>query len=77
MVYVMAKASKNGLMVAAMKVNGGTERPMVAESCTTQTAISTKETGSMTRPTATERTLMPMVPSMWAHGRMTSSMGKA
>jgi len=41
----MAKASKNGLMVAAMKVNGGTERPMVAESCTTQTAISTKVTG--------------------------------
>ena len=73
----MVKASKNGLMVAAMKVNGGTERPMVAESCTTQTAISTKETGSMIKPTATERTLTPMVPSMSALGRMTSSMDKA
>ena len=77
MVYVMDKASKNGSMAAAMKVNGETEKLMVAESCTTQTAISTKETGSMIRPTATEPTLTPMVPSTSVPGRMTSNMDKA
>ena len=77
MACATAMAHNFGLMVLVTMACGRMTRRMGRESWCTLTAMSMKDTWSMTRRRATERTNTQMGPIMRESGSMISSMGRA
>lgn len=74
MACVKAMGLRLGPMARSMWESGPIIRPMVREFYIIPMEISTRVSGSMTRPMDTAPILTPMGPSMWESGRTTSRM---
>lgn len=70
----MAQVLKFGQMVPNMKVNGATIKPMAKVNSGMQMGMSMRETGKMTRLTASESIFMLTEPNMKVTGKTTYKM---
>ena len=69
----MAEANKSGKTSPFMKGTGGITRPMAGEDSSTPMAMSMKESGKTTKPTAKVYTITTMAPATTGNGTKMSN----